>query len=495
MKNAKLQAGLVHERKLLNKTHKQAIKVVEVKQFSKNEEDYYRDIFNEQKRKKKILNESFDDKVWKLRHNNSILSLPFIDLPKDLTLAIKGFAALRVTSINSHYLQHQIHHLGQMLYFLYPFHEERYIEYQEAFWGNSKSARDTISTVGKQFFSFVDIPNSESLMHFLSKYQCDKRKPRVLPNYFDMLLFDLIVNVFWEESLPIEERLEFYPIVLWWKVTSTIPLRIGEFLKLTVDDFDITNGLKRLNLPRIKQETLRPDDVEPVDEVEIDDSLHKLLCECREMIAGVTEHTSSRKLVNYEIMILHATEESCQVQAWERKNNPEEYEVEQFSRLLNRFYDKIAREIYGLKPVKKKDSVANNRKEIEMFDPNDTRHIAMCNLICQGVSPLTIAKLANHNRIDTQRSYQQHLETFLQSKVECLATQFSLFGQDRGQTIEHGIPQPLLRRLEGRSKLFKTKDIKEFPEVGLGYCVHPSHKTKSFNGDDCKAGTNFAITM
>lgn len=469
----------------------QSIKIVEIKQFSKNEEDYYRGIFNEQKGKQKILNESFDDKVWTLRDSNYRVNVSFVDLPKDLTLALKGFATLRITSVSPKYIQRCIDNLGELLYFLYPFHLDRYLEYQEAFWGKPPFVRDYIATVGKQFFSFVEIPNSESLLHFLNKYHGEKSQPRVLPNYFAILLFDLIVDAFWEEELSIEERLEFYPIVLWWKVASTIPLRIGEFLKLTVDDFGIRNGLKWMKLPRIKQKTLRSDDIEPVDEVELDDGLYKLLCECREMIADVTERTSTRKIINYEVRVLNSIESHRQIQAWESKNNPEVYENMQFSRLLDKFYDKIVGEKYCFKPVKKTDSILANRKEIEMLDPNDTRHIAICNLLCQGVSPLTIAKLANHNRIETQRSYQQHLETFLQSKVQCLTIQLSLFGQDRGQTIKHGIPQPLLRRLEGRSKLYNKKELERYPKVGLGYCIHPSHKTGTFNGYECKGSHEF----
>lgn len=53
---------------------------------------------------------------------------------------------------------------------------------------------------------------------------------RDLASFDSYFLFNDILNDYWKMDLPAEERLFYYPLYLWWKVTGVIPLRPREFI-------------------------------------------------------------------------------------------------------------------------------------------------------------------------------------------------------------------------------------------------------------------------
>src|SRR5699024_11770565 len=73
----------------------------------------------------------------------------------------------------------------------------------------------------------------------------------------------------------------------------------------------------------------------------------------------------------------------------------------------------------------KKDfvKVKKNDREVRNYvTPGYTRHFSICNLMLQGINPLSIAKMAGHVRIGTQRNYWGHLEYFVDSFVYILTS-------------------------------------------------------------------------
>ena len=70
---------------------------------------------------------------------------------------------------------------------------------------------------------------------------------RDLPDYYSILLFGKIIEDWWKYEIPIEERIYFYPVFLWWKITTILPLRPTEFtlipcncIKKKEDEFYLT---------------------------------------------------------------------------------------------------------------------------------------------------------------------------------------------------------------------------------------------------------------
>ena len=90
-----------------------------------------------------------------------------------------------------------------------------------------------------------------------------------------------------------------------------------------------------------------------------------------------------------------------------------------FNKLLLRFYRDVVIDIYGLEVVPKNEK--ENEYQIEKISLGDTRHLAIINLMMQGVNPLDIMKLAGHHSIDVQMGYYSHVEKFMTSKTYVLS--------------------------------------------------------------------------
>nr|MCX3330220.1 hypothetical protein [Bacillus pacificus] len=75
---------------------------------------------------------------------------------------------------------------------------------------------------------------------------------RDLPPYKDIIRFSFILTSFsnvWDEKL----ELKFFPVLLWWKLTSVIPMRPSEFCSIKRNCLSIQRNDFFITLPRQKQ--------------------------------------------------------------------------------------------------------------------------------------------------------------------------------------------------------------------------------------------------
>lgn len=91
----------------------------------------------------------------------------------------------------------------------------------------------------KEFFRKLPEPADEEEYKILLteidriiEYQDDfySSEPRELASFDSYLLFNDILNDYWKSDITEEERMFFYPLYLWWKITGVIPLRPREFI-------------------------------------------------------------------------------------------------------------------------------------------------------------------------------------------------------------------------------------------------------------------------
>ena len=61
-------------------------------------------------------------------------------------------------------------------------------------------------------------------------YTNSSSRKRSLASFDSYFLFNDIINDYWTSVVELEERLFYYPLYLWWKITGVIPLRPREFL-------------------------------------------------------------------------------------------------------------------------------------------------------------------------------------------------------------------------------------------------------------------------
>ena len=259
-------------------------------------------------------------------------------------------------------------------------------------------------------------------------------------------------------------KIKYSLIHIWWRLTTIIPLRTNEFLRLKRDCFSIEDSTYWINLPRSKRKKRYSRDLEIIGRIQINKSLFDLL---NDYCNSTYEFSDCKYLFPYKLYRAFFTHSNI---GWSMKNNKDIIAPSQLKIIFDCFYDEVIQKKYSIKPIKKKGlGPGNNFVEIEKFSPMDTRHLAICNAMIQNLSPLTIAQLAGHTQIETQLYYCNHLDTYLQSAVYNLAERLS-----KERQIKNQISEIEISSLINRSKLAKfTDDLEKYPEIEDGTCTDP----------------------
>src|SRR5699024_2662081 len=240
--------------------------------------------------------------------------------------------------------------------------------------------------------------------------------PRQLPSGKDVLKLDSCINQYFADGISLSSRLFFAPILLWWKITNIIPLRISEFCTIKRECITQHNGKYYIMLPREKSPAVKRR-VQIIDTLEITKEIFDLI---DHYIRLTDPHGESKTLISYRTLLMLAKKHTGR---WGKKDRSY-FNRHNFTRLLESFYREV---VYG----KYQNSI---NREVR---PNDTRHFAFCSLLMQGISPVEIARLGGHSTIETQYHYANHTEYFIDVEVQKLTDGFKLKnGKIEGNTFE-----------------------------------------------------------
>jgi len=307
--------------------------------------------------------------------------------------------------------------------------------------------------------------------------------PRDLPPYRDVVRFGFILSSFSKGWDPINE-IKYLPILIWWKLTSVIPLRISELCSIKRDCLSVKGNNYFLKLPRQKQKASKKS-LEVTDMIPISEEIYSLL---KRYIFLSDSYGETNTLLSPAVY-RNVTYFPHQVKV--KSSNPKYYLHFMFSKLLNMFYSEVIVELYGLEPIKKykyniqQTNIRKMRneeefnefiseKQIVQIQPNDTRHFAICNMMIQGFDPLTIARMAGHKHLESQYHYQKHIEYFVDSKAyeAILVNRLNSYDSE-------SFPSTLtLKSLTTKS--LAPKEMFEFlDEVDFGYCTDELKRCES----------------
>lgn len=251
-----------------------------------------------------------------------------------------------------------------------------------------------------RFINFYDVPNKTSLIKMVKNFPVIKNKNRELPSFEDVLIYDEIVNSFFNNA-KVEDQIPYLSVLLWWKVTNVIPMRPNEFYKLKQDCIEVENGAYWFKFERSKIvfENQNPTNSNRT-KVQIDKDTYDLINNVREKIVE-NMTTESIYLFNSNYY------EKCI-----NKQNDVFYGMRlnqyRFMRILNKFNRNIVMKRYGETPLTK-------------IRPGDTRHFAIINMFLQGFNALSIARMAGHTDLNSQVNYYTHARHFAKSYVYHLA--------------------------------------------------------------------------
>lgn len=277
---------------------------------------------------------------------------------------------------------------------------------------------------------------------------------RLLPLYTTMFKFDEIINNFIDFSEG-DLRETFFPIILWWKITTLIPLRATEFsitpidcvgynkkyarntltVNRTIAKGSLDKGLhtfeekyKSYEFP-ITQEVvdLINEYKSIVDKYDFDENFYG---------SSKIKTSNRRKYLlstrsYFKNMRLGPKKQGAKVYL-ERTLNPEIFTNSAFNKLIMRFMEEIVWGQYNIPIVEKKrlyakldayDDIDDVDEDASMQSINmmDTRHFAIMNLVHLGYSASTIQKIVGHSKISTSYAYTDHQEVFTDCYVVSVA--------------------------------------------------------------------------
>ncbi|QNK47584.1 site-specific integrase [Brevibacterium sp. PAMC23299] len=401
--------------------------------------------FQDNKDEGVIVNCEYSSDIWFLKSEkvkSNRVKIEFdIDLYKELKEALKTFVAFEITRITSGNVRQNVQYIKKAILASNGFKEELITNLEDEIATSYKPYE--MSRAVKSFMYFIDHPLKQDYSYSLDIFRPKEPQTRTLVNFKDLLLFGQKVDEF-QASWNEREKLLYFPIIIWWRLTCIIPLRTGEFVGIKRNCLIDKGGNFFIQLPRTKQKAKNKRDLDIEDVVPLNESVYKLIQEYIDFteVFGEAEQLLSTKAYIAGLGM--------------KKNFADEWYPVRLSKLINHFYDNVIIKKMGLSP------------EIERIKPMDTRHYAFMNLKLSGVNELTIARLGGHRTIHAQEHYFKHLDEFADSYVYSL-TRLRRFKMLDSKLIEYKDENDLIIQ-KSRIRNPKKEDLKMHP---FGVCTFP----------------------
>lgn len=263
-----------------------------------------------------------------------------------------------------------------------------------------------------------DDDSSISLVEHLDDYSCSSSgAQRALADFDTYFLFDEIIHRYWKEDIPDEERLFYYPVYLWWCLTSIIPQRPREFLLMPRNCLTKKDGKYYLDFRRNRNKGY---DKGKTFHYSINEaysiSTYPVTEEAGRLVEHYIEMTDQMKQT--ELDTLFVTVPHYKKWGINNKKSSRFFTAINFRTVLQYFYEEIITGRYGYRVVYAPEEGKHLADgEICYIHPGDTRHIALINLMQSGGTPHLSMLLAGHTSMDMASHYYSNLMTFIKCKT------------------------------------------------------------------------------
>lgn len=423
------------------------------------DEEEYKNYFKKLKENGTLINESFDDQKWIYYIDSDtatkILKFPF-ELRPEINIAVKNYILIKIFVQNSSptTIKKRLLHITHFMIDTGFMNPDNVKDYQDIIctWNEEKKL-EAISI--REFLIYSNLENAELYYNVLKNVRKVQNNFRKLPDFKAILTFDYIVNEYWNGIKYSDNKYRLFPIVLWWKLTTVIPIRPCEFYNLKRDCVYEKNG--RYYFKIIRQKTLLDKELiisDVITDFELNEELYFL-------IHDYVEYCN--KIDNCKYLLSPPT---CD-KIYRNKvlNTREKFTTEKMNNYYKVFQREVVQEQYHYKVVK-----SHNTKEGELphIFYGDTRHLAILNMMQMGVNPNYIAQLAGHHTLDAQMGYYSHLESFTTAKTYILCQ----FMQQNVYTYKNRLEDDAVRTSNLIKKEKMGYDYYSLPKVagGQGRC-------------------------
>lgn len=432
--------------------------------FTVEGRDNYLTLFNVLKQQKIISDDcSFDDSVWKLFDGVDFLTLPFnfneilfekskkqrdADLSFDaFILGVKSFVLYCIQSFDLRTVKIQLSAIKVLC------NSTEYFTSSEI--PNNVLQQHSVRNyfhVVVEFINYIEEINIDddlydTLEENYFSYLTDKRNSpklnRSLPSFETMFKLNDIINDFTISSSGVQREL-YFPIILWWKITTVIPLRARETVVIPIDclEYEVNSIELKFYRTIAKSKKRHEKSLHSFEEkyklftYPITKEIANLIVEYRELVDkydviesfenGIFKDSTKRRFLfsirsNYKFNRNQACFDIF-------KYNTEFFSERTLTKLLKRFLKEYVGEHLGNEFVPKTDDLFKqfqdiNDNKMHLISLMDTRHFAIMNMVFMGIDPITVQHLVGHEDINSSYHYYSHIETFTNCFVVSIAKQ------------------------------------------------------------------------
>ena len=264
-----------------------------------------------------------------------------------------------------------------------------------------------------------------------AKAKKEKKHPCTLNEFQSYFKFDESLRSWWS-TCDEKQKKYYYPLYLFWIITTILPLRVTEFCVTPYECIrkDETNRcfltirrtrLKGQNPENLKIHYYTIEDDYKKSEYEIPEWLYEEIKQYREMTNEYKNEFSL--LLNLEYALLNRMSDE------RMKFKPVIFDAACLNVMIGDFYKEVIVKSYDLvdettlmSRYLDKEFGSYEMKDYEMMKvlPKHTRHIAMINLILRGCNPVMIKEFAGHSSNTTSSNYYANMSNVVRCKTKMI---------------------------------------------------------------------------
>lgn len=244
----------LQRRKIIEElTEKHILESIEYINFNFKEIYIYKEMFQEMKHNGIVSAGEFEEYLWKFEGEEHDYYLKFdCEIYGEINMVLKCFSLQKLfNGILIATVQKNVRTIKEAMRITKGFRKNKLLHLEDKLnqFGETKKFNMAISI--KEFLVFYNLPHSDVYIELCTRFNTKVFNVRGLPNYHDILIFDSVLNELFKTNSSSEKKMQYYPLLLWWRITRIIPMRPTEFYSLRRDCTMIDNeGRYWMVLPR-----------------------------------------------------------------------------------------------------------------------------------------------------------------------------------------------------------------------------------------------------
>lgn len=337
----------------------------------------------------------------------------------------------------------------------------------------------------------------QSLDAYIDIHSNKGSNQRELADFDSYLDFGEILENYWKSDISKDDRIFYYPLYIWWILTTIIPLRPREFLLLERNClFHDPQGRYNLKLRRNQLKGGKNGNLS-----------HKIADAYLTVPQPIPNHIGilietyikeTEKYEDTELNTLFVTDPHYKKWGQKKHSDSRFLTYVNMNTILKYFYKEIIQDKYGYTVYYNHEAINHDNREIQYIHLGDARHIAFFNLIEEGATPVTAMLLGGHTNIEMASHYYSNVVSFIECKTyrqyrKMISnhTQYKLSHMKKLPPV--GIPATLSDGSLCYSEHYKNCSEKDClqaigPNGKIGYCeectYHRRNGLSYFSGDD-----------